>query len=331
MRFNYVFCFYEEYYRVLFEDKKAADHIGYIKIPRHDDLLIKLAFTPKLPYIVRFPFYKAFLYRFYRKISDITKNMSMPDKPICFVIHKRAVRRMKKGLYKMIKKLFPDSRVVLMLTDIMPQADFLKSNALRKENDKFLDFICTFNPIDAKKHGFLFVNVPTCDFSDRYLPAEEKYDVIFIGRKKDRLEQLYNIYNSLTRRGLRCSFILSEVSEEEKKDAPSGISFIDWISYDDYLKRISESRIILEISQKGSSGNTLRVNEAIVLGKKLISDNKALIDTPLYDKDNMFIYDDPEDIPDEFLFGKTKKYPEELKQRISLNTFIKILEENIDN
>ena len=45
----------------------------------------------------------------------------------------------------------------------------------------------------------------------------------------------------------------------------------------------------------------------------------------------MFIYDDPEDIPDEFLFGKTKKYPEELKQRISLNTFIKILEENIDN
>lgn len=114
-----------------------------------------------------------------------------------------------------------------------------------------------------------------------------KYDVFFIGREKGRLDYLNELETVMNSMGITTYFHIvngNKLLEQKHEYKPL-------ISYDKVLRLIGESRVILDIVQVGQSGQTLRSMEALFFSKKMITNNKSIIDCDFYCKENIFVLD----------------------------------------
>ena len=64
-----------------------------------------------------------------------------------------------------------------------------------------------------------------------------------------------------------------------------------YVPYREYTQWVSRSRAIIDITQSGQNGFSMRIMEAIFGDKKLISINSALRYADFYDPNNIFIID----------------------------------------
>ena len=169
-----------------------------------------------------------------------------------------------------IKKKNPKAKVIVYFWNRINQNnDYL----LRNSNiDKFY----TFDETDAKKYGIHFNEtfyVPTL------LPnSPVLYDAFFVGRAKERKKELIEVQHILEHSGCTVFF---KIVEHEK----------DYISYSNYLKLLSQSKIIVDIVNNNQTGLTLRVMESLFYQKKLITNNKKVCEYPFYRANNIFIID----------------------------------------
>lgn len=137
------------------------------------------------------------------------------------------------------------------------------------------DIIMTDDPRDAERYGWIFWM--DCMSSIRSLNKEEsKSDVFFVGVAKDRERQIVDAYNILTCAGVRCDFTV--VNGKKKIGSISK----SWINYNMILEKDCNTNCILEIMQKGQTGYTCRAQEAIVLNKKLLTNNKWIVNSKYY-------------------------------------------------
>ena len=67
--------------------------------------------------------------------------------------------------------------------------------------------------------------------------------------------------------------------------------------------------------QKGGTGNTIRVCEARAFEKKLLSNNKYLINNKLYDDKNMKVFDSLDDLLEikSFIYNSDRQYADNEK------------------
>ena len=321
---NWVLSFREPYYYTLFSDCLKDGSVRYMSFQerRIIPLLLHFGIHPKLSSIIRNLFLSAFSIVTLRGLEKEVRKMDHPKLPLCIMLSRQYITPLRYNLYRKIKERFPDSSVILFLTDLL---------CLEKDRDsifqaeKLADLICSFDREDASHNNLVFHNIPMSDLtamSENILPA---VDVCFVGKGKNRQLKALELCRDLTARGLKCAAWLTDVPEEEQVKDPS-IHYCGWMSSEDYLKKEASSRILLEIVQDGSSGNTLRVNEAIMMGRKLLSDNPALLSNPAYDSRNMMVFEKPEDISDEFLFSAALPYTEEQQQALSPSVFLKEME-----
>lgn len=151
----------------------------------------------------------------------------------------------------------------------------------------------SFDKNDCKENNMKYN--PTYYFKNIELPKVKiDNDVYFIGADKGRLNQLTSIEDLLKKSGLKTYFHITK----SKKSIESNYSFKGNISYEEVLKGIARSRVILDYVQEGQSGLTQRPMESIFYSKKLITNDKKIIEYDFYDRNNIFIldYDDIEDI-----------------------------------
>ena len=111
--------------------------------------------------------------------------------------------------------------------------------------------------------------------------------------------------------------------EAEKRGLVCDINIIDEkralsndIPYTEVQKKIINSKAILEVMQDGQNGYTLRTMESLFFSRKLITDNKAIMEAPFYNKNNIFVIDvDSIDYMTTFLNlpydGSVRKYQNE--------------------
>ncbi|MGL4519015.1 MAG: hypothetical protein ACRCUJ_04685 [Phocaeicola sp.] len=110
-----------------------------------------------------------------------------------------------------------------------------------------------------------------------------KYDVCFLGLNKNRfqlLEQITGIINTL---GLTSFLYIVDESAPIKERKTI-------MKYDDYLKYVLQSKVLLDIQQEGQEGLTVRVMESIFFEKKLITTNKKITEEKFYNQMNIFIF-----------------------------------------
>ncbi len=182
-----------------------------------------------------------------------------------------------------------------------PVRDFLETSREARQFGERLRAegfrLATFDPRDAGEHDFRLL--PQV-YRQVELPATpgRASDVFFVGREKNRLATLLEWKDALQQLGLRTDCHIVRDRGVRHTSAQLDALAEQPLPYDETLRRIAGTRAILEILQRGQSGLSVRCLEAFFLGKKLITDNHGIVDSPLYHPDQVFVIgeDDPREL-----------------------------------
>ena len=151
----------------------------------------------------------------------------------------------------------------------------------------------TFDPTDASDNNFRLTDQvyrhPAGDGAAGAACAVPAQDVYFLGIDKGRLARLQSLESELAQAGLTTHFHVVADCRKRYSDAQRAWLASGWMPYDENLRRVGDSRALLELLQSTQSGPTMRSMEAAFLGRKLITNNRSLRDTPLYHPSRVFI------------------------------------------
>lgn len=162
-----------------------------------------------------------------------------------------------------------------------------------------MDYIGTFDKCNADQYSWHYIgNV----YSKINMESnnEPEIDLYFLGVNKDnRLDILSQIVDKSG--GLRKRFILSGhcLRDTWKEDI-----LCKSISYKENISNVMKSNCLLELVQEGQVGATARYCEAVVYGKKLLTNNRDVRSLPFYNEKYIKIFN----TVDEIDFDWVKEY-----------------------
>lgn len=148
--------------------------------------------------------------------------------------------------------------------------------------------IVTYSKSDAKKYNLEYVGP---FFLGKYEPEIKSkfiYDVIFVGRDHKRMHDVHNLVNIITELG----FDAYEYYTPDRwwmlyfnKRYNKGLSFTG------YLELMDKAKCVIDYYPKSEEdrGLTQRPLEALFYQKKVITNNKKILDEKCYIKENYFI------------------------------------------
>ena len=145
-----------------------------------------------------------------------------------------------------------------------------------------------------------------------------QFDVFFCGLAKERLPEILSVYERLKSAGLKLDFYIARVPENERKYAEE-IHYIDFMPYGEYLSHVENANCLLEIMQDSSHhGYTVRTSEALMYGKKLLSNNLKLAEASFYNSENICLFSDAQEIKTDVVAAPIKQ---EYQNYMNLITF----------
>ena len=150
--------------------------------------------------------------------------------------------------------------------------------------------------------------------------------MFFCGKAKDRYDCIAELYKRLTAASIRCDFNVSRLNTGV--NLVDGINHIENMEYREYLQHLDKTKCLLDVMQGASRGFTLRVWEALVYGKKLITTNREILSAPFYDARQFLYISSPEDLDVHFVTQNFQPEPRYISEVSPLN-FIQFLENNL--
>lgn len=185
-------------------------------------------------------------------------------------------------------------KILLRLTDKISN-EFGEDFNGYYELKKVFDGIIVYNKEDADKYGFTYHSVGYSALDQGLLKKQKRYDVVFIGAEKGRIDQIRRAYNMFVGAGLTCFFYVILVKEEDKKN--DGIIYADKVMpFLDYLSFEVSAKCLFEIVQDGSSGRTFRMMESIIYNKLLITNCTEITNTDYFKPEYVQLYKDVSEI-----------------------------------
>lgn len=297
LKYNYVvFGSSIEYSRIVYADlEKCNNVVKYVtekSLLKRKQLLFKIHFSRKINKIIRLPLKKIWL-----KTFDVYSPSD--EKPICFFFMAYWNNiEYQLPFIEFLKNKYPNSRTVLFLQDIFKLYEMpYTSNPFDAEELKSrYDMVMTYDKGDADRYGLFYHPTPFSYYDVGNVSDVPESDVFFIGKAKDRLPMIYETFDKLTSLGLNCLFVLHGVKKRDKIDK-KGIVYINkLLPYKECLQYVSRTKCILEIMQGGAKGSTLRVWEAMVYNKHLLTNDTSLVNSRFYRKEGMMIYNSVNDL-----------------------------------
>lgn len=170
---------------------------------------------------------------------------------------------------KYIKKKVNNIRLILWFWNPVNEQsrNFLK--------DKYIDEIWTYDKNDAEKYNLKYnTQFYTKNIVINTLP--KKQDILFLGREKGRKEEIDNLEKVCKK--LNINFKAFIISNEK-----------DYIPYTKYIEYLQESNAVLELVKEDIKGLTLRTLEALFFKKKLITNNRDIVNLQFYNANNIFV------------------------------------------
>ena len=194
-----------------------------------------------------------------------------------------------------------DAIFVLYYIDTISRSVSVYANYLRKKG--VFDLVYTFDKCDAYKYGIMFQETP---YSRIPLNMSNKIDLYFCGIDTDRIETIRRITRVPE---LDYSMDLIEASGGEWLEENNRIVLHhvkDAMPYKVVLEKTLQANCILEIVRPGQVGFTLRVFEAVVYNKKLLTNNANITEFPFYNTKYMRVFKKVDDIDWEWVKSKEK-------------------------
>lgn len=221
--------------------------------------------------------------------------------------------------YKIERTVSEDTRLILYLLNPAFFSDDYTKLSNRWE-------IWTFAKVDSEKYGFryggTFYNPHLLKLTGKENRESKQTDVLFVGTDKGRKIYVNELENILTNEGIKCDF---RIVDNFKSLFYTGYS--REVSYLDLCKLICNSKVILDVVQEGQYGLTLRIMEAILFGKKVITTNKYLAkDEDFSSNENIYILDKYNFRGlKSFILKPVIPYSENLKQKYSFYSWMERL------
>ncbi|MCR5757021.1 MAG: hypothetical protein K6F95_03855 [Selenomonas sp.] len=153
--------------------------------------------------------------------------------------------------------------------------------------------IYTFDQQQAKNAGINFKNYffsyeKECYDAQKNWNNNIEYDIFFVGRDKGRIEHIKDLRNKIKDMGLSAQIKI--VPDKHKKYKNDELEFMsERIPYERIAESIMHSKAILDITEEGQSGITLRPMESLFFKRKLVTNNVYIKNYDLYDEENVFI------------------------------------------
>lgn len=179
--------------------------------------------------------------------------------------------------------VFPQKRLIVWYWNIV------SSTISPKKFDRNTVELWSFDKKDCKKYSLKYnTQFYFKEYIERYHTNLPKFNIVYLGvlKNEDRLIKVQTIEKKLRKENLKFKFFLVKGNEQFK-----GIKYSAKMKYSEILKIVSKSRCIVDITNLNQVGLSLRPLEALFFKKKLITDNNEIVKEPLYNKDNIFIFD----------------------------------------
>lgn len=330
-KYNYIILGSEwDLYKIAFSDLKDYENIQYISgmfPPKHSlkGFLYRIHFNRKINNIINLPLKGIWN-------STYFANHFKDNKTLCFIIFRNWLIANPDIIYYLRKK-YPGCKIVVTLFDLISKSangykkninpDWLKSNC---------DLVTSFDQGDCEKYGFIYHPLVMSEYTDFHTSNIQKSDIYMLGMAKDRLKEIYAIYETLIENGLNVDMILGGVRKEDRI-YPDSITYLDgkMLSYSENLAHIYQTKCILEIMQKGGSGYTQRGCEAVVYGKKLLTNNPLINLAPFYNNQYISQFANTKDLDLNFVksIPNTSHIEYSYKDNISPKELISFIEKRL--
>lgn len=182
--------------------------------------------------------------------------------------------------------------------------------------------VWTYDDYDSKKYGLRLFHEN--GYFKSYVRAKEDsiYDVVFVGCDKGRGEYLLELQKRMNSEGLRTKFVIVADGRLSKRKP----YYHKALEYDEIVDLIVRSRAILNVAMPNQQGITMRDLESIFFNVKLITTNRNIVNTDIYNPQNVFILDglNIEGLK-AFMENETCPVPDEIKEKHSYDHFIEII------
>lgn len=318
MKYNYVIlgsC--EDYYKIAYAQldnfpgvKCVMDYID--SSSRILKNIFRLHNSIKLNNIIQLPF-RCIWYPY------IFKDEFKDNKPLCIILFARNSLFSFKYI-RYLRSNFKECKIVVFWQDLV-KTDI--RHDIIKINDK-VDLAFTFDQSDAKKYGMIYhpsVYSPyDCDESIS-LPQS---DVFFLGKAKDRLDVIIKSFEKFRDNGLKCDFFITGVNSNDRIYNDE-INYCDRLPYLENIRHVKATKCILEIMQGDASGYTFRMSEAIMYDKRIITNNREIVNSDFFDPRFIQQFKEPENIDVAFVKSNDAVfYPQ--KENILPSKFLEIID-----
>jgi hypothetical protein len=181
--------------------------------------------------------------------------------------------------------------------------------------------VASFDSEDCINFGMTFLPQFHLNFEYNLTDEETIFDVLFVGRVKNRLSEIENFYSQCLLLGLNVYFHVKRDRYFQKSEV---LSLKDKdISYYAYLKLVSQSRVILEINESNTSGLSLRAIESLFYDKKLVTNNSQIKKYDFYDPRNILVLDNLKGMSVDFLNSKSEKIDHSIKKKYLFSEWLK--------
>lgn len=228
----------------------------------------------------------------------------IPHAHYCFLVTEHWLR-MESALHLLpyLRYHYPKSRIVCFTQDMV---DTIRDHYTRRPINleyirRHADLLISYDTTDALQHNMLYHPSVYSPIDIALKDVQPVYDLYFLGRDKGRLVQLVQICREAQQHGLRCCFKMLEVPKEQQISC-DGVEYLDTpLSYSDNLHICAQSRCIVEMLQHDAASATFRTWEAIMLNRKLLTNNTAIKDSEVYDSRYISVFSETSDIDWQFI------------------------------
>lgn len=255
----------------------------------------------------RLPFKKVWYKRILRGLNIDAENENY------LIVYDRNRLLYDLGFFKFIRKKRPGIKVYYLFSNIVKYTGARNMGILESLN-LYFDKVFAFDRTDAVKYHFsYFPLIYTRSVSMNNKVPE--YDLFYIGKAKDRYDQLIRVFEKAQEERLKCDFNIVDVPKEKQLYCDI-IHYNQPLSYSEVLKRMDNAKCLVDMIQSQSTAFTIKTCEAIIYDKKLITSNENVKGESFYNKNMMMIFSKDQSIA-EFLSQESIPFDQKSKEIFS--------------
>ena len=182
----------------------------------------------------------------------------------------------------------------------------------------------SYSPSDCKKYGMKYNSQFYFDSLVNEFTTKIQRDVFFIGVNKGREKKLNEIEKMLNNCNVSSFFYITATHPRLKQK-----KYKKFIPYESVLEYVKGSKAVLDYYVDPCAGLSLRAMESVFFEKKIITNNKTIIEYDFYCKNNVYLLGETNDCDvNEFLSTPFKRIDNKIKTQYLFRNWIENFKKN---